>query len=47
MTVPKSNEAFDRFRDLAKRIVSVPKAEVDARAKAAEKAKKRVPRLAT
>jgi len=40
MTKPEPrNEAFDRFREMTKRIVSVPKAAVDARAKAL-KAKK-------
>ncbi len=28
-----TNEAFDRFRELARRVISVPKAAADARAK--------------
>lgn len=33
-TAPKpTNEAYDRFRALAKQVINVPKAEADARAK--------------
>jgi hypothetical protein len=45
MKKPVTNEAFDRFREMTRKVVNTPKAVVDARAKA-EKAKKAAPKPA-
>ena len=37
-----TNEAFDRFRAFAQQVVSVPKTEIDRRAKAYAKARKKL-----
>jgi hypothetical protein len=38
--IKPTNEAFERFRTFAQKVIAVPKAEIDKRAKAYAKARK-------